>query len=449
MTINEHAAPPAAEGVERNELALQIGSTMIPDLGMTFAEAAAKVIEVKTSYETNPPADGPNYWHDPRPDEWHEYREAILSTPPKTSADAVSVLDMLLDKELGMPAGDHMHLDLQALTLLRDRLLMMVDAGWKADARPKGLVERLLGSTVLPKFGITFAEARERVRQINEKYKFLPADAEDEYDEIHAEWSPYWEAILTTEPKTLRDAFAVLDLLSCPKLGLSQGPGVYDEGAVKRVQTLVTEILAAAAGAPGEIGDNRAAEADRHLLSDLRRWLELENAETDSATEEMLTAESLAVGDRIAAYYGNPILGMAVRSILIWAGDHPAIRDGVMVSGIARPPAVEDAENEWEALLSGLVRDALRAVPELDTLAAPFKGSVTIARLAGRAPDQSTEWEDTIAAFEAAAEQVLSLPVPPTTTILKAGAQALGITEEQFGRAYAAAAEAHLKEIAA
>lgn len=162
------------------------------------------------------------------------------------------------------------------------------------------------------------------------------------------------------------------------------------------------------------------------LFSDLRRWLELENVETDAASEE-----SLAIAWRTATYQGDPTLGMAVKAVMLWAGYDATL------GKLHRPPAATDAANEEDALLFGLVNDALRAIPELHSM------------VADRPSYASANFAATVALFATAAPETLAIPQAPTDVMVASGAAAAGITTEQFRAGYAAAIEAFKKGEAA
>lgn len=69
-------------------------STVIPELGMTFAEAGQQIAELIERDNAASPEDLS------LTSQWTDLREAVLESEPRTVADAVVVFDMLLQKEM-------------------------------------------------------------------------------------------------------------------------------------------------------------------------------------------------------------------------------------------------------------------------------------------------------------------------------------------------------------
>jgi hypothetical protein len=210
-------------------------------------------------------------------------------------------------------------------------------------------------STLIPSIGMTFVEAADRVRDLVHEGDTVPNDPDGERcDELHAEWSPIRDTILTSQPQTDADVLAVLEILLHPSIGLATGCPAAKE--VRAIQ-LIREAIAAGLAAPTLPISPQSGPQPEQLLSDLRRWLELENTTTPEGADE-----SLALARKIAASGGDPVLGMAVKAFMLWCG-HPDARD--TEGQLKHPPAATERTSEEDALTYGLVTDALRAVPEL------------------------------------------------------------------------------------
>lgn len=95
------------------------GSTFIPSLGMTFADANTKACELLRAYSA---IQGQDIVSEARrielSDEWTRINQALFTTAPKTVADALAVLDRLLCPDTGVTAGSS-GMEEGALTLVR------------------------------------------------------------------------------------------------------------------------------------------------------------------------------------------------------------------------------------------------------------------------------------------------------------------------------------------
>lgn len=317
------------------------------------------------------------------------------------------------------------------------------------------------GASVIPELGMTFADASTRAAKLIAEQNALAGRGDSvanaHRDRLEVEWTDLLGAILGTEPVTMADGVAILDRLLCPFTGLSSGTD-FETQALQRVRDLFAKHV-------GQQDDT----ARGHVLDQLRRWLELENAEPNEQAAE----ESFALARKIAAYDGAPALGMAAKAILLWV-EHEDAHDATKPGAFRRPPAVAAAISEHDALIFGLVHDALRAVPELAGLIDGAQGAQpqdtstafidAIDSLADRALPHDIDAMTTafeaeatgdavpfgvaVEAFEGAAEQALCMPTAPTLAMLEAGAAVGGIDLEQARAIYAAMAVAFAKEVA-
>ncbi|MBK1839974.1 hypothetical protein JHL17_21440 [Azospirillum sp. YIM B02556] len=94
-------------------------STIIPSLDQTFAAASAMVLTLFDEHAAAAKAGSDNL-----PDhlvvEACDIRRAVFTTPPKTSADAMAVLELLAHDVAGMGQGNQVEAQETALALLRD-----------------------------------------------------------------------------------------------------------------------------------------------------------------------------------------------------------------------------------------------------------------------------------------------------------------------------------------
>lgn len=114
-----------AERIARAGMGRNGRSTLIPALGMTFADASAKVLALLGDYQAAAKADPGN-----PPDhlvvEACEIRRAVFTTLPQTPADALAVLNLLADDGAGLTDGNQVEWQETAVTLLRDFMARQV-----------------------------------------------------------------------------------------------------------------------------------------------------------------------------------------------------------------------------------------------------------------------------------------------------------------------------------
>ncbi|MGF7177009.1 hypothetical protein [Azospirillum doebereinerae] len=114
-----------AERIARAATGRNGGSTLIPALGMTFADASAKVLALLGDHQAAAEART-----DDPPDhlvvEACEIRRAVFTAPPRTPADALAVLNLLADDGAGLTDGRWVEGQETAVTLLRDFMARQV-----------------------------------------------------------------------------------------------------------------------------------------------------------------------------------------------------------------------------------------------------------------------------------------------------------------------------------
>ncbi len=147
MTIPTNA-PEGANATALSAAPALAGSTVIPALGMTFAEASVRVRELLQAHSAvRGEDDESRRIRDELYDEWDRIGCAVLATPPQTLADALAVLDRLLCPETGMPAGTS-GMEVEALTRLRSFLATLVPAPAQNAASPVFELGRWLSAII-------------------------------------------------------------------------------------------------------------------------------------------------------------------------------------------------------------------------------------------------------------------------------------------------------------
>ncbi|AIB13994.1 hypothetical protein ABAZ39_18865 (plasmid) [Azospirillum argentinense] len=392
-------------------------STIVPMLGIPFRDAAARIAALVKEQDALPDTPEADARSDEITEQWEVLGRAVLGSIPRTPADSVAVIDTALCPAIGP------NMDRATKDLFQRVRGVLVQAALEAVQREEGPASKATGgnaSTMIPGIGLTFTDAAARAATLIEAQNNLQGsehpDAEAERALLSGEWGKLIFAILSTEPSTLADAVAVLDRLACPHTGIG-GTDIEVE-ALTRLRDLLTRLV-----------EQQEDSADRgQFIADVRRWLALEE---DSTPEGAAASATLA--RQIATYQGEPTVAMAAKALLLWAG-HSEGFDAAL-GKLRRPPAVAVATNEENALLFGLVHDALRAVPELGSVMAE--------------PTNETEsFSAGVAAFDGAAEKALCMPTAPTLAMLEAGATAGGIDLEQARTIYAAMVVAFAKEAA-
>ncbi|WP_376959636.1 hypothetical protein ABNQ39_06940 [Azospirillum sp. A26] len=113
------------------------GSTVIPALGMTFAEGAAKFLNLFGEHEADSKA-VPENWPDHLVTEACDVRLAMFSNPPQTADDALAVLELLAHPEHGLPNGSWIEGQESAVVNLRDFMAKLGAKGVKITDTPPG-----------------------------------------------------------------------------------------------------------------------------------------------------------------------------------------------------------------------------------------------------------------------------------------------------------------------
>ncbi|NUB25104.1 hypothetical protein [Azospirillum brasilense] len=399
-------------------------SSVVPSLGIPFRDAATRLAALVKEQDELPDTSEADARSDEITEQWEVLGRAILGSIPRTLADSVAVIDTALFPAIGP------NMDRAAMTLFQRVRGVLVQAALDAvqqEARANGKSAGGSGSTMIPSIGLTFAGATSRAAalidaQIKLKGSENP-DANAERARLSAEWSDLLCTILTAEPATLADAVAVLDRLLCPHTGIG-GTDIEVEALTRLRDLLARQVEQLDDGADCGL-----------FLADVRRWLELEatiGAEgQDDADLIDSSEEAYRLALKIAAYDGNPTLAMAAKALLLWA-EHPvACHPDSRPGALPFPPPVSAARKEEDALIFGLVADALRAVPELKVL---LTGNVPLA-------NESDDFGTAIASLadRAIPHTAPTVPTVITDAMVEAGANAAGCSPDAFRAGFAAA----------
>ncbi|SMH60496.1 hypothetical protein [Azospirillum agricola] len=114
-----------AERIARAAMGRTGGSTLIPGLGVTFSAASAKVFALLGDYQAAV-KDGADDPLDHLVVEACEIRRVVFTTLPRTPADALAVLNLLVDGVTGLTDGNWVEAQEAAVTLLRDFMVRQV-----------------------------------------------------------------------------------------------------------------------------------------------------------------------------------------------------------------------------------------------------------------------------------------------------------------------------------
>ncbi|MBK1838007.1 hypothetical protein JHL17_11340 [Azospirillum sp. YIM B02556] len=192
-----------------------LGSTTIPALGMTIAEASQKTADLLAEN------DGPGALTDEQADvlaaQWSALENAVTGAMPHTILDAASILDRIFpDDATHIPQRD-----IPALRRVATFLHQVVETARSASPDE---------TSIIPSIGMTFRQAADRVRELLKRGSTeLKDDPEDaaELERVEAErfsdageWSRIERAMLATPTQTVGDLLAKVERLACPELGI-------------------------------------------------------------------------------------------------------------------------------------------------------------------------------------------------------------------------------------
>ncbi|MBK1842450.1 hypothetical protein JHL17_34150 [Azospirillum sp. YIM B02556] len=262
----------AFDGVHRPQglRAMLLGSTTIPALGMTIAEASQRTADLLAEN------DGPGPLTDEQAEalaaRWSVLESAVVGSVPQTILDAASILDRIFpDDATHIP-----HRDIPAVRRVATFLHQIVEAARSASPNE---------TSIIPSIGMTFRQAADRVREMVERANNSPRGEDDgiedkaELERREAariadchEWCRIIDAMMATPAQTMGDLFAKLERIACPSLGIrhlvfaDEEIALLDED-VQRLQPLWSgPHLAARAGEPLQ---------DASIFAAYSRWSQL------------------------------------------------------------------------------------------------------------------------------------------------------------------------------
>ncbi len=431
MTIDPEHTPAEAERNTAPFRASLLATTTIPELGMTFREAADQTRTLLETFAAIPEED--KAAQEARGKTWERLHDAILATPAETLGDLFAKVERMGCGYIGMGFFDLEQAEKEGLARDVQRLLPQIIAAASADAEIFAAFERWKQSVtelVRRPSDIdddTFTGMCTEVDAVALKV-IAPAPvtmdglAAQIYTMLHLEHSGTMEdpAGIAFDPPYDPDnphTLAIHTIVNRVKLlGTARVAGPVPSAELRKAWDELVALDAEVTTLPGEALDNGEYDAIAERSRD--------------AARRVLTAPAHTVGDL------EILAKLALRSLIFYFGvDEAQVRAWLTDGSLPGDNERDSLAALWR-LAKGL-RNLTRAAPR--------------ANLAG-ANDQrqnADAFADTIAAFEAEAPTTLALPLEPTGRMVDAGASAAGITPAQFQTAYAAAVEALKLERAA
>lgn len=317
ITDSPPSKAPACNAAHRpQELrAMLLGSTTIPALGMTLAEASQKTADLLEEVNAF------GSLSDERVNAIHaeldRLERVIAATEPRTILDAACILDRVFP----IDARANLDRDIPALRRVATFLHQVVEAARSASPDE---------TSIIPSIGLTFRQAADRVRELLKRGSTeLKDDPEDaaELERVEAErfsdageWSRIERAMLATPAQTVGDLLAKIERLACPELGIRHLVFPDEDIAqleddVQRLQPLWSEI------GPSTVGDGHP---DADILALGRRRAELIDslecpgkiAEDDA---EPVVIEWKEIDHLIMELEPRTAAGLAVQLSAIWS----------------------------------------------------------------------------------------------------------------------------------
>ncbi|WP_448187911.1 hypothetical protein [Azospirillum sp. sgz301742] len=111
-------------------------STLIPSIGMTFAEAAARIIELAAAEDALPGGYEANDARDAFHDEWSALRDKVFDAEIQMAADVLAILDILLNPFIGIPTGLASDDEVQAIRQIRKAIAVGLGSPQPANDAP-------------------------------------------------------------------------------------------------------------------------------------------------------------------------------------------------------------------------------------------------------------------------------------------------------------------------
>lgn len=430
--------------------ALAFHTTLIPALGMTFGEAVAKWRELDKAARL---AEGEE--SDRLGDEFGKVEVAVLEGAPQTLGDALLILEMLADAA--------------AATRSARRDDAAVQRAYKvlAAALPLGGGTAPLATSVIPGLGLTFGEAAERYDAILTENNAIDEEADpaawERMSEFCRQWIAIEDAVAAAQPQTAGDCLAVLRIATRSPSALHDGEfetpcrnGKAVFGAMLRAATMLSDMPTAVGGAPTLEASNPDAELLAAWEDYVRacRALDMRPRGTTDAEDEPFFRKVDSCGDRIEQAVARTMEGLAVQLRYLFAA-HMEDIDAERAAIYCEPATDELLETldlePRDKLLWNIMQAASGAYGRMldiegrgaaELCADPVEEVEALTR-------ENDTFADTIAAFEAEASVPLCMPQAPTARMVKAGAEAAGISPKQAQAIYAAMAEAYRQERAA
>ncbi|KAA0582679.1 hypothetical protein [Azospirillum sp. Sh1] len=240
-TVTAHER--TAEREVQDLRAMLLGSTSLPHLGMTIAEASRKTADLLAEHDGSGPLTDEQA--DAFAAQWSALENAVIAAVPSTILDAASILDRIFpDDATHIPQRD-----IPAVRRVAAFLHQVVETARSASPDETSIIHSI---------GMTFREAADRVREMVERANSSPRGEDDgvedkaELERREAardadceEWSRIEKAIMSTPAQTVGDLFAKVERFACPSLGIRQmeyleAEIIMLEDDVKRLRSLLT-----------------------------------------------------------------------------------------------------------------------------------------------------------------------------------------------------------------
>ncbi|MGY0711251.1 hypothetical protein [Azospirillum argentinense] len=376
-------------------------STIVPTMGITFRDAAARLVTLVKEQDELPDTPEADARSDEITEQWEVLGRAILSAIPRTPADSVAVIDTALCPAIGP------NMDRATKELFQRVRGVLLQAALDAAQREEVPASKATGgeaSTMIPGICLTFTEAAQQIADLAR-------------EGLYHKFEPLEDALLAAQPVTPLDVLAVIDRMLCPEIGLV-GEGHRHAPALQRVREALDALFGASVGGSASTVVPSLGLTFRDAVD---RCLDLIARQNSTPTD---TEEGDARADAIAVKWIR-LADKLLAAVPVTSADGAAIAD----------PLLDDCAGLPNAGVHGAKLVAFSHLRDL------------LARQ-GMPGSEADTFGAGVAAFDCAAEKALSLPLEPTDAMVDAACVATGCTPEKARAGFAAMVEAFCGEAA-